>query len=808
MSAIRSLLKQPRFLIVAVLTLAMGVGASTAIFSVVNGVLLKPLPFPDGDRLVNVWSHAPKLGYDQFPLSPDVYFAYERDNQVFESMALFQRRSANLTGEAAPEVVDTIITTHRYFETLGVPMVRGRSYSVAEDSPEGPLVAVLSHRAWTSRFGRADSAIGTVIRLDGQPYQVIGVASPALDSARSPDFFLPSRMNRTTPIQGSFGFNAIARMKPGVAATDAAKHLEPTVRKLLAALNSPTYRAFLIDGGYQPRLDLMKEDLVGDLRQPLWILLGTVGMLLLVACANVTNLFLVRTEGRQKEIAVRAALGAGRLRLVRHVMAEALMLAAMGTTLGLAAAAVGLPALLRMAPPSIPRLDQVSIDWTVLLFGVAVCVVSALLFGLVPALRYTRSKVLASVGHSSRGGTEAPGRRRVRGVLVVAQTALALILLVGSGLLAKSFSRLVSTDLGFDPRNVMTFRVALPNADYRDDGAVRTFVDALVGRLADLPGVESAGAATVLPIANNTPGTAFLFDGRAQAPGALPPMVHYKMVGRGYFTTMRIPVVRGREFNSGDFSPDTTFVVVNQAIADQYWPGQDPIGKRLRTTGDGAAQTPPWFTVIGVVGNERHDGLRRPVRPILYFTPRGQVGGAMPRQFDYVVRGAALAGRIDALRQAVWSADRGLPVAQVRPLQEIVDRSIVEFTFTVLTLSIAAGLALFLGAVGLYGVLAYAVSLRTREIGVRLALGAQPSRVMRSVVTNGVLLAGIGLVLGLAGAAGLTRYLGDMLFETAPLDPATFAATAGALFVVAVIASYLPARRAASVSPLESMKTE
>jgi putative ABC transport system permease protein len=808
MSSFRALLKQPRFTIVAALTLALGVGASTAIFSVVNGVLLRPLPFPDSDRLVNVWSQAPKLGYDQFPLSPDVYFAYERENQVFESMALFQRRRANLTGEGTPEVVETIITTHTYFKTLGVPMVRGRSYSEKEDSPEGPLVAVLSHRAWTERFAGRDDAIGKTVRLDGQPTEIIGVASRALDSRGSPDFYQPSRMNRATPIQGTFGFNAIARLKPGVRPEDASQHLASIVTKLLAALTAPTYRAFLVDGAYRPRLDLMKEDLVGELRQPLWILLGTVGMLLLVACANVTNLFLVRTEGRQREIAVRAALGAGRFQLVRHVMTEAVILAAVGSALGMLAAAIGLPALLNAAPPSIPRLDQVSIDWRVLLFGVSVSALSALVFGLAPALRYTRSRVLASVGRSSRGETEAPSRRRVRGLLVVAQTALALMLLVGSGLLARSFARLVSTDLGFDPRDVMTFRVSLPNQEYKDDAAVPRFVDGLVDRLKALPGVESAGAATVLPIANNTPGTSLIFEGRPLAPGQLPPMVHYKMVGRGYFTTMRVPIVRGRDFEMGDFSPDRHLVIANQAIVDQYWPGQDPIGKRVRAAGDGAPQTPPWFTVIGVVGNERHDGLRRPVRPILYFTPRNQIGGAMPRTFDYVVRGQALESRTDALRQAVWGADRGLPVAQVRPMQQIVERSIVEFTFTMLTLSIAAGLALILGAIGLYGVLAYAVTLRTREIGVRLALGAPPSRVMRSVVTNGVMLATIGLVIGLAAAAGLTRYLGDLLFETRPRDPVTFATTAAALFVVAVIASYLPARRAASVSPLESMKGE
>ncbi len=808
MIALRSLLKQPRFTVVAALTLALGVGAATVIFSVVNGVLLKPLPYPAADRLVNVWSSAPKLGYNQFVLSPDVYFAYERDNQVFESMALFQRRRANLTGEATPEVVDTIVTTRSYFKTLGTPVVVGREYSEQEDSPDGARVVVLSHRAWTSRFGGERSAIGKVIRLDGQPTEIIGVAPAALDSAESPDFFLPTRLSRTTPNQGTFGWNAIALLKPGVRPADAATHLIPIVKKLLESLTSPVYRAFLIEGDYKPLVHLMKEDLVGDLERPLWILLGTVGMLLLVACANVANLFLVRAEGKQREIGIRAALGANRLNLIVHVMTEAFVLAAIGAGLGVLIAAVGLPALLRLAPPSIPRLDQVTLDWKVLLFAAGVALLSAFVFGLAPALRYTRSRALASVGHTSRGGTEEPARRRARNVLVVTQTALALILLVGSGLLARSFARLTSTSLGFDPRDVVTFRVALPESDYKDDASIRNFQDTLITRLRAIPGVASSGAVTILPIANSAPGTAHEFEGRPLASNQLPPMVHYKYVGRGYFETMHIPMVRGRDFDANDFKGEVHSIIANQALADLYWPGQDPVGKRIRLSSDGEKQVPDWFAVVGVVGNERQDGLREPVRPLLYYTPRNAAGGPTPRVYDYVVRGAGLAGRSDALRQAVWGIDRSLPVASLRSMQEILDHSIVEFTFTMLTLTIAAGVALLLGAIGLYGVLSYAVTLRTREIGVRLALGAPPARLMRSVVTNGVMLAGIGLVVGLAGAAGLTRFLGTLLFETEPMDPATFATTTVALFVVAILASYLPARRAAAVSPLESMRTD
>ena len=808
MATLRSLFKQPRFTIVAALTLALGIGAVTAIFSVVNGVLLKPLPYPDGDRLVNVWSHAPKLGYNQFPLSPDVYFSYERDNQVFEKMALFQRRRANLTDQGTPEVVEAIVASFTYFDTLGVRVDPGRNFSEKEDAPEAERVVVISHRAWRDRFGRASNTVGRVIRIDGQPTQIIGVAPASIDELNSPDFFMPTRLNRATPQAGNFGWNAIARLKPGVRPADAGTHLEPIVQKLLKTINSQTYRAFLTDGQYAPRVHLVKEDLVGELERPLWILLATVGMLLLIACANVANLFLVRAEGRQREIAVRMALGARRSQLVRQLMGEALLLAAIGSAAGIAAAAIGLLALVKAAPPSIPRLGQISLDWTVLAFAVGAAFVSAALFGLLPALRYTRTEALGAVHHSGRGGTDEPARRRARNALVVIQTAMALVLLVGSGLLMRSFAKLMATDLGFSATNVMTFRVALPTTDYKDDAAVTAFVNRLIHTLEEKPGVEAAGATSTLPLAQNTPGTAHDFDGRPTAPDQLPPMVHYKVVGPGYFKTMQVRVRAVRDFNSGDFAFTARSVIVNQAIVDLYWPGQDPIGKRVRLAAAGATQTPPWFTVVGVVENERQDGLREPVRPLFYYAPTDATVSGLPRVFDYVVRGPNATARAEAWRETVWAIDRGLPVANLRSMQEIVDRSIVEFTFTMLTLGIAAAIALLLGGIGLYGVLSYAVSLRTREIGVRLALGAPASRVMRSVVLNGALIAGIGLVIGLAGAVAVTRYLGTLLFDTPAIDIPTFGLMSVLLLIVAVVASFLPARRAAAVSPLEAMKTD
>jgi predicted permease len=804
----RSLRKSPRFTIVAALTLALGVGAVTSIFSVANGVLLKPLPHPEPDRLVNVWSTAPGLGYDQFQLSPDLFYFFRDNASVFEDMSLFQNRRGNLTEDGEPEVIDIAVTHHAYFSTLGATPLPGRAYTVEEDLPDAPRVAVVSHRFWTRRYGGDESLLGRAIRLDGESTQVIGIAPAWLDAPGTPDVYLPARFDPETPPRGSFTWTAIGRLKAGVTPDDAAAHLEPMVQLALEEyIGEGNYAAFINDGGYRPLVHSMKEDIIGSAREPLWILLGTVGMVLLIACANVANLFLIRAEGRQREIAVRTALGASRLTLVRRLLTEAFVLSVIGSALGLAVSAAALPALLQLAPTSIPRLDQVGLDLTVVLFAVGVAAASALIFGLVPALRYTSRASLGALRHGGRGGTGDRARARGRNVLVVGQTAMALVLLVGSGLLVRSFARMLDTDLGFETDQVLTFRVALPAAAYPDLPEAAAFQRTLVARLQELPTVERAGGVSVLPIDANAPGTAHEVDGRPIAPGELPPMIHYKVTTPGYFDVMRIPLLRGRDFNSGDMREDVSNIVVNQAMADLYWPGEDPLGKRLRLSVGDAPEPPPWFTVVGVVGSVLQEGLRREPRPLIYYALNGATGGGI-RVLSYAVSGPAVLTNTQAVRQAVWALDRNLPVAAMSTMDDVVERSIVQFSFTMLTLGIAALLALVLGAVGLYGVLSYAVTLRTREIGVRLALGAQPSRVMRSVVTNGLTISAIGLVVGLLGAIGLTRLLEGLLYETEPLDLGTIAVMSMVLFVVALAASFLPARKAAGVSPLEAMGAE
>jgi predicted permease len=805
--ALRALRKQPRFFIIASLTLALGIGGVTAIFSVVNGVLLKPLPHPHADRLVTIASTAPGLGYDRFPLSPDLFLFYRRNNVTFEDMAIFQRRRANLTQTGAPEVVELAITTHGYFPTLGASFAHGRTYTAKEDTSEAPRVVVMSHRLWTRKYASDPSVIGRTIPVDGEPTEVIGVAPQWLDQPQSPDLWMPARFNPANPPTGAFGFNGIGRLKPSVTPERAVSDLAPLVgRAMQEYIKSDNYRAFLKEGNYRPLVRSMKEDITGNVREPLWILLGTVAMVLLVACGNVANLCLIRAEARQRELAVRLALGGSRSGLVRKLLVEALVLSAIGGIVGVALAAVALPLLLSVAPSTIPRLDQVQLDPVVLAVAIGSAVVSAIVFGLVPAVRYTRSGVLGALRHGGRSATDHPGRHRGRNLLVVAQTAMALVLLVGSGLLARSFAKLMATEMGFNPQNVLTFRIGLPVPGYPKPPEIARFGHRLVERLSQIPSIEAAGAITELPMTTPS-GTAFEFRGRPTEPGRLPPIVPYQTVTPGYFAAMRVPLLRGRDFNSSDLREGVRTVIINQVVADQYWPGQDPIGKELRQFNGDPKTQQIWSTVVGVVKPVRQGGLRDQLRPIVYF-PLNEGDENTPRAFSYVIRGPQAEGQADAIRQAVWSIDPDLPLAAVQTMGTIVEQSVVQFSFTMLTLGIAAGIALVLGAVGLYGVLSYAVSLRTREIGVRMALGAPPAQVMRSVVRSGITIASLGLILGLAGAAGVTRFLRGLLHETAPLDVATFAGMAALLLVVALVASYLPARRAASVSPLEAMREE
>lgn len=804
--ALRGFRKEPRFVTIAALTLALGIGSVTAIFSVVNGVLLKPLPYRDAHRLTNIWSNAAGLNLDQFPLSPDLFVYFRDQAKSFEDMTVFQRKEANLNDDARPEVVEAIVTSASYFTTFGIAPAAGQLFTSVHDTRGAPLVVVISDRLWHRRFGADRAAVGKTVQVDGETATILGVLPPELDDSRSPDMWIPSRFDWAHPVTGTFGWNVSARLKPGVTAAAAEGEFVPLVQHLTeGGIEAPDYRAFLTNGHYRVMVHSMREDVVGDMRKPLWILLGTVGFVLLIACANVANLFLIRAEARQKEVAVRAALGATRATLIRKQLTEALVLAAIGGGLGVGLAAVGVPALIRVAPTQIPRLAAVDLDPLVILVAIGTTIVSALIFGLVPAFRYTRLRALVALRHGGRGSTADRSRHRGRQLLVVVQTALTLVLLIGSGLMVRSFAHMLHADLGFDATDVMTFRVALPRSSYPDAARIRDFNTRLLESLRNTAGVQAAGATSVLPMANNAPGTAFVIDGQPNAPGQLPPIIHYKITLPGYTEAMGVRLAKGRTFDSRDMEAGRREILVNQAMAKRFWPTEDPIGKRLRNSGDNSGA---WYTVVGMIGSERQDGFREDPPALLYFPIGAPISQDGSRTLAYVVKGPRVTRDAATLRSAVWAIDKNLPVAAVQPMSDVTSHSIVPFTFTMLTLALAAAMALLLGTVGLYGVLSYTVTLREREIGVRLALGAHPARIMRTVVAQGAAIAAIGLAGGLLGAYLLTRLLGDLLFDTPELDAGTFAITALALFAIAMLASYLPARRAARVSPLESLRAE
>ncbi len=518
--AVRTLLKQPRFAAVASLTVGLGVGAVTVIFSVVNAVLIQPLPYPNASRLVNIWSTSPGLGYDQFPLSPDLFLFYQKHQTVFEEMALRQRGRVNLLSGKEPHVVESALVTAPYFSTVSATFALGRPFTAEEDTHTAPRVAVISDRLWRGTFGADSGVLAQAVRVDGEPTQIVGVAPAWMDRRGTPDMWLPARFNPDRPPTGNFGWNGIGRLKPGVQPEDAAKQLEPLVKRAMETyVTSPNYRAFLTKGQYRPLVNPMKADIVGDVREPLWILLGTVGMVLLIACANVANLCLVRAEGRQREMAVRLALGGNRFRIVRGLLVEALVLSVTGSIVGVLVAAVSLPLLIQLAPASIPRLEEVRVDGLVMAVAAALSIVSALIFGLVPALRYTRSTMMTALRHGGRSATDHPARNRGRNVLVAAQTAMAMVLLVGSGLLGRSFTRMMNAELGFETTNLLTARVALPPTSYREGADVARFAQRLVERLSALPAVEAAGATSDLPIESGASGTSFEIDGRPIVPG-------------------------------------------------------------------------------------------------------------------------------------------------------------------------------------------------------------------------------------------------------------------------------------------------
>ena len=813
-SLLREMRRSPGFLLLAVLTLAVGIGANVAIFTVVNAVLIRPLPYPQPEDLVMVWHTAPGLKMERFEHSDATYVLYRKHNRVFEDLGIYWEGSATLTGGEAPERVGAAGLTASALTVLRVPPILGRSFQEADERPGAERVALLSHGLWRRRFDGDPQAIGRTLRVDGETRRVVGVMPEGFrfPSAEA-ELWLPMTLDLARLEAGNFNYAAVARMRPGVPPARAARELSALVWRIPEEFPDARIDRGMIESAKLAVLvDPLREMVVGDVARILWVLLGSVGCILLIACANVANLFLVRAESRQREVAVRNALGATRGAVARLFLGESLALSVFGGILGLALAAAGVRLLVSLRPQGIPRLEEIGVDAVVLAFTLLLSLLAGLLTGGLAALRYGAPELAPALKEGGRGDTSGRARHRARNALVTAQMALALVLLVGCGLMVKSFWRLRAVDPGFDPRGVLTLHLDLPETEYRDSFANARFVRQLLEKVRAVPGVVSAGTITHLPLGGGNSNSGYSFADFPLPPGQVPPILGTRFASPGYFETMGIRRIEGRLFDRIDPTRRSQEVVVSEALARRFWPGQSALGRRLT---QGLAEDGRWFTIIGVVGSTRDIGLKeKPYEtvyfPLLRLEPGDDDGDEwVPRNFTLVIKGrvdpAALAAPV---RRAIWSLDPNLPLAQMRPMEEVVERSMARTSFTMLLLVIAAAVALLLGTVGIYGVNSYVVSQRTREIGVRMALGAGRRDISRMVLRQGFLLAAAGIAIGLAGALLVTRLMLALLYDVSPRDPATFAAVPALLALVALFASWLPARRAATVEPLEAIRYE
>jgi putative ABC transport system permease protein len=799
--AVRTFLKSPGFTAVALLALALGIGANTAIFSVVNAVLLRSLPYRDADRLAVVWETNRQRGYRRNVMSPANFVELRTQAQSFEGLSAFYDWRFNLTGAGEPVEVPVQVTTADLFDVLGARAALGRTYTVEEVRAGREDLAVLSHGFWLSRFGGAHDVVGKTVALNGEPVEIVGVMPPEFRwfvkensrGGKPASMWVPTRLN---PQGRGRYLSAVGRLKPGVSPEQASAELDTIAARL--EQQSPQFNA-----AQGLALVPVREQLAGELRTPLMILLGAVGFVLLIACANVANLLLARAAVRSKEIAVRAALGAARSRIIRQLLTESLLLALAGGLLGLLLAAWGVDALVALSPPNLIGEGEVRVSLPVLGFTFGVALLTGVVFGLMPALEASRFDANEALKESGRGTTGGPRGRRLRGAFVVAQVALALVLLVGAGLLIRSFARLQSVDPGFDPENLLTMRVDLPATKYKEDAQIVSFYRQATERLAALPGVRSATAINYLPFYSGLGArTGFVIEGRpAPRPGE-EPSTDVRVTDENYFRTLNIPVIRGRTFTPQEAAEKRPVVVISETLARRHFPGEDPVGKRIAVEME---PNPPMCEIIGVVGDVRYDKLDGELYPMVYETPAQLTYPAM----TFVVRtqGDPLA-LAAAARREVQAIDSDLPLADVRTLRSWMGESVARTRFGTLLLTVFAAVALLLAAVGIYGVMSYSVAQRTHEIGIRMAMGAQRRDVVRLVVGQGLLLTAVGVALGAAGAFGLTRLMTGLLYGVTATDPATFGVVALVLSAAALLACYLPARRAAKVDPMVALRYE
>jgi putative ABC transport system permease protein len=817
--ALRRMRKAPGFTAAVIVTLALGIGANTAIFAVIDSILIRPLAYPQAEALVGVWHTAPGLpGLPRIGLSPSMYFTYREENRSFEQFGLWSSGGASVTGVAEPEMPRALFVTHGVLDTLGIKPLLGRGFSQTDDTPGSPETVMLTYGYWQRRFGSDTSIVGRTLTIDSKPRTVIGVMPEAFRFQRDPELILPQRLERSTQFLGGFGYQGIARLKPGVTIEDANADVARLLGVWLNAWppNPGIDRAVFQNARVGPTLQPLKQDVVGDISTALWVVMGTLGLLLLIACANVANLLLVRAESRQQELAIRAALGAGRGRIAREMLVESITLGVLGGALGLGLAYAALRILVVRGPDTLPRLHEIGIDPLVLSFAFGVSLLSGVLFGLIPIVKYAGPGIATALRGIGRTFSHDRERHRARHILVVVQVALALVLLIGSGLMIRTFQQLRSVQPGFThPEEIQILHSMVPAAIAKEPERVMRMQHEILDKLAAIPGVTSVGFGSRAPLESFLGGAGNPIDAedKTYAKGRVPPIRQIRRIAPGYFKTMGTRVIAGRDFTWTDLYDKHRVAIVSENLAREWWgdPGA-ALGKRIREIGP----ADPWREIVGVVENVYDDGVHVKPPELTYWPTLmdryiwGDENGSALVSGMFAIRSnrTGTEGLLPEAQQAIWSVNGRQPVFLVTTLKALYDQSMARTSFTLVMLAIAGGMGLLLGIVGIYGVIAYVVSQRIREIGIRTALGAQPSGLLGMFVRQGLWLAGIGAALGLVAAAGLTRLMSSLLFGVTALDPATYTAVSALLIAAAVLASYLPARRAIAIDAVQALRAE
>ncbi len=811
---VRRLWRAPVFTAITLITLAAGVGANIAVFSVIEGVLLKPLPYPHPESLVGVWHTAPGLNIDEVNMAPSNYFVYREQNRAFEDIGIYQGDSVSVTGQGNPEQVQALDVTDGVLPVLGLAPYLGRWFNRVDDSPGGPDTVMLSYDYWQSRLGSNRSIVGQTIRVDGKARQVIGVMPKEFRFLdwEQPSLFLPLRLDRGKTTLGQFSYEGVARLRPGVtmqAANADVARMWPIV------LNSfPAPPGFSIDlfnkARIGPNVRPLSQDVIGDVGKLLWVLMGSIGVVLLIACANVANLLLVRAEGRHQELSVCAALGASPWRITKEFLMESAVLGVLGSVLGLALAWGALRLLIALGPDGVPRLHDIGIDLNVLFFTLGVALFCSVLFGSIPALRYAGAQTGTGL-RGSRTTSQGRERHRTRNTLVVIQVSLAFVLLICSGLMIRTFRALIHVDAGYDTTaKIQTVRLGIPEADVPKDDDVLRMQQAIAQKIAAVPGVESVSFGGSVPMDGNGWHDPVYAQDRIYAGGAMPPLREFVFGAPGFLKTLGVPVVAGRDFTWDEAFQKLPVAMVSENFAREYWGGAtNALGKHIRVS-----TKDDWREIVGVIADVHDDGMGKDAPTVAYWpTLLSHFESDMfnVRRFVvYAIRTprAGSESLMKDVRQAVWSVDANLPLTSVHTQDYYYQKSISRTSFTLVMLAIAAAIALLLGVVGLYGVIAYSASQRTREIGIRIALGAQRNSITTMFVRQGLVLAAGGIGCGLLLAFAATRFLKSLLFHVSAVDPATYLLACIALCGAATLASYIPSRRTAAVNPVDALRAE